>query len=121
MGSKSIHLFFRLLRGAPCQTSIPNTSMAQIFIVGPVDTADVRAVVVTVMVSGDTDVGLRVTVLGTEHVAPAGAPEHVIVAVPLTPVPPITRLYVVVPPAVTVPEVEPPEATESPSPVKTLA
>lgn len=84
------------------------------------DSAVVEAVVVPVALRDD-DVGLSVILLGTEQVAPAGAPEQLRAAVPLTPVPPITRLYVAVPPDVTVAEVEPPEAGASPSPAPPLS
>ena len=52
----------------------------------------VRGVVVTVTVKGDEDIAFRLMLAGTEQVAPSGAPVQVMVAVPLTPVPPITRL-----------------------------
>ena len=48
--------------------------------------------VVIFAVKADDDVAFRVTLLGTEQLAPVGAPVHVMVAAPLTPAPPMTSL-----------------------------
>jgi hypothetical protein len=52
----------------------------------------VREVVVTVTFRGAAAAALRLTLAGTEQFAPVGAPVQVMVAVPATPAPPITRL-----------------------------
>jgi hypothetical protein len=51
--------------------------------------AVVREVVDTVALNAVAAVALRVSVAGTEQVAPMGAPVHVRVVAPLTPLPPM--------------------------------
>ena len=123
-GSAFIHRLAQPWRGVSCQMRRGKIRIAQYAMARlESDSAVVEAVVVTLTLRDD-DVGLSVILLGTEQVAPAGAPEQLRGAVPpnaRSPVPPITRLYVAVPPDGTVAEVEPPEAGASPSPATPLS
>ena len=71
----------------------PRSASAQSLGVAPVgnnQTLD-RAVVETLTLKAEAVVALSVTVAGTEHVAPVGAPEQVSVALPAVPAPPMVR------------------------------
>jgi hypothetical protein len=72
------------------------------------------AVVVTLTLKEDAEAPLTETVEGTEQVAPVGEPLQVKEAVPLRPPPPMESEYVAVLPALTVVELEAPEATPRP-------
>jgi hypothetical protein len=56
-----------------------------------VKNASERAVVVTLALKVEAVVALNVTLAGTEHVAPVGAPVQAREAVPLMPAPPMVR------------------------------
>ena len=82
-----------LLLCSPWKTTNPNTKIAQkrgTRLAG--EAADIRAVVVTVTVSADGELALRLMLPGTTQLAPCGAPVQLIIAVPAIPPPPITRL-----------------------------
>jgi hypothetical protein len=74
------------------------------------------AVVDTLTVNVEADVALTLSLPGTVHVAFAGAPVQVKLAVPLIPPPPMASVYFAVEPAETVAEFELPEGTPNPRP-----
>jgi hypothetical protein len=84
------HLSNRDDRGPICKKSTainPNIAVGQNSVYRKASASLVRDVVVMLMVRGDVEVAFRVALAGAEQVAPFGAPEQVIVAVPPKPLP----------------------------------
>jgi len=81
-----------LLGMARCARTRPSSAMSQsVRLVGWNEALE-RDVVVTLTLTVEGFVALRVTFAGTEQTAPVGAPEHVSEAAPLMPAPPMERV-----------------------------